>query len=880
MEICDINLKTLIESETHDRFNRHGMICCPFHKDKTPSLKVKYLSDANKERYKCYGCGETGDAVDFIMSTKGLEYPEAREYLGIPLEKSIKELEIEKVRGYIDWEIKKKDYRKGMELLGVFSFVDRDNKPMYYKAKFKALDGKKSLSYYHIDADGKVINKRNGEELLYNLYNVLEGIRADKTIIITEGEKDANTINSILRNEKYVATSGKNISDFSMLRNSKIFVCGDTGAAGRQYIEKIKHELLECSWVFKVINFQGIKELGDNKDVTDWLESGHDKNDLFHAFKRSLDLKNKYELQQDYGGIYKSVKPKGDSFEDVKTYISNFTLLEATRINFMDKENEGVKLIMKSYTGAKIERIDQVSVFDDIRAFKGFLGTMDLSFTGSIGDLTMLKTWINNYFALDMEEIHTGVKFIEKDGMQMLITNDGAFAKGKVNKSIKSEDGAAVNLVSIENITKEELKEVTKNLFTFATLEKTFSIIGSITNFLAVGQSQALKLKNSFLFIIGESGGGKSTILEKVIAPILNYPLEDKNSIGDITPFALIKNLSEGNYPSLFEEYKPSQMDPHKTKKLGGIFRNLYDRSTISRGDKSFKNKCFQLNRSIVLVGEEGFPNSEKAMMERSCIVYLAKRERTEKHTQSMVWLSNNEALLNKLGKSLIEVILELSTEDYKKIREAAALKINRLKDRPLNTATNICSGIEIFNILLRKSGINPITKHVEYIIRNIEEEVLDDREEALSQVELMIKQYDSMIEDGRARDIDSVIQRRDNGLFLKSSEMLNQINEYLRNVNSTWVPLDLKDFRKQAMKAGYITGKGNKSIRVGVGIGNKQIRFDTCDIEKFRNLDVNQIISQEVEDVTDLDNIIPFKEYDKNTTKNATKCDMSGNPE
>lgn len=860
MDICDIDLKSLIESETGQRFNREKKICCPFHNEKTPSFTVKFLSDANKERYKCYGCGEEGDSVDFIMNTKNMGYPEAREYLGIPLEKSIQELEIDQVKGYIEWEIKTLDYRKGLELLGLFNFVDRDNTPMYYKAKFKAPDGKKSLSYYHIGKEGKVKNKRNGEELLYNLYNVLDGIRKDKVIIITEGEKDSNSLNAILKNKNYVATSCKGIKDYTVLHCAKIFICGDTGDAGKLYVEKLKYELLEDSISFKIISFQGIKILGDNKDVTDWLESGHTKNDLLDAFRRSLDLKSRFELQQDFKGIYKMVKSKGE--EDVfnKIYISNFNLLEATRIDFIDKDNEGVKLVMKSFTGAKIERIDNVSVFDDIRAFKGCLGTMDLSFTGTINDLTMLKTWVNNYFALDMEEVHTGVKFIEKNNTRMLITNDGALTKDNINNSVKSEDGAEINLIEVNKINTEELKEVMNHLFIFANFEKTFSIIGSIINFLAVGQSQDLKLKNHFLFIIGESGGGKSTILEKVIAPILNYPLSDRNSIGDITPFALIKNLSEGNYPSLFEEYKPSQMDKFKVSKLSGIFRNLYDRSTISRGDKSFKNKCFQLNRSMVLVGEECFPNSEKALMERSCIVYLAQRERTERNINSMTWLANNEGLLNKLGKSLIETILELSTEDYKEIRQAAALKIDRLRDRPLNTAINICAGIEIFNLLLKKSDICQITKHVDYIVRNIEDEVLENQEEASSQVELMLKYYNSMIEDGRAYEVENVIQRRDDGLFIKSSEMLNQINEHLRKVNSTWVPLDLKDFRKQAMKSNYLTGKGNKVIKVGAGILGKAVRYDTCDIERFRDLDVTQIISKELEDVTALDNIIPFK--------------------
>ena len=39
----------------------NGMACCPFHDDKTPSMKLD-------ERYYCFGCHATGDAVDFVSN--------------------------------------------------------------------------------------------------------------------------------------------------------------------------------------------------------------------------------------------------------------------------------------------------------------------------------------------------------------------------------------------------------------------------------------------------------------------------------------------------------------------------------------------------------------------------------------------------------------------------------------------------------------------------------------------------------------------------------------------------------------------------------------------------------------------------------------------
>lgn len=46
---------------------------CPFHKEKTPSFKVSQ----SKGIYKCFGCGKSGDAIDFIMQNDNLNYIQA-----------------------------------------------------------------------------------------------------------------------------------------------------------------------------------------------------------------------------------------------------------------------------------------------------------------------------------------------------------------------------------------------------------------------------------------------------------------------------------------------------------------------------------------------------------------------------------------------------------------------------------------------------------------------------------------------------------------------------------------------------------------------------------------------------------------------------------
>ena len=50
---------------------------CPFHNEKTPSFTVS----PSKGIYKCFGCGEGGNSVSFLMDKEHYSYPEALKYL-------------------------------------------------------------------------------------------------------------------------------------------------------------------------------------------------------------------------------------------------------------------------------------------------------------------------------------------------------------------------------------------------------------------------------------------------------------------------------------------------------------------------------------------------------------------------------------------------------------------------------------------------------------------------------------------------------------------------------------------------------------------------------------------------------------------------------
>ncbi len=62
---------------------------CPFHHEKTPS----FIVSPAKNIYKCFGCGEAGNAVNFLMNHENISYPEALKWIAGKYSISIQETE-------------------------------------------------------------------------------------------------------------------------------------------------------------------------------------------------------------------------------------------------------------------------------------------------------------------------------------------------------------------------------------------------------------------------------------------------------------------------------------------------------------------------------------------------------------------------------------------------------------------------------------------------------------------------------------------------------------------------------------------------------------------------------------------------------------------
>lgn len=75
--IKDLPVKEVLEAFDL-KFIKRGskfFACCPIHGERTPSLCV----DSKRNSWHCFGCGEGGSAIDFVMKTQSLSFYEAVE---------------------------------------------------------------------------------------------------------------------------------------------------------------------------------------------------------------------------------------------------------------------------------------------------------------------------------------------------------------------------------------------------------------------------------------------------------------------------------------------------------------------------------------------------------------------------------------------------------------------------------------------------------------------------------------------------------------------------------------------------------------------------------------------------------------------------------
>lgn len=127
---------------------------CPFHNEKTPSFVVS----RDKQIYRCFGCGKSGNSITFLMEHKNWTYIESIEYLA------------RRVNISLDYATDNKETREKNNLLKRSYEINREAARFFYKSLSSNENALRYLQKRNID---KNIIKRFGIGYTVNQWDSL-----------------------------------------------------------------------------------------------------------------------------------------------------------------------------------------------------------------------------------------------------------------------------------------------------------------------------------------------------------------------------------------------------------------------------------------------------------------------------------------------------------------------------------------------------------------------------------------------------------------------------------------------------------------------------------------------------------------------------------
>jgi DNA primase len=560
MEISEIKTRLSLLTVLHHyglKTDKHAMLVCPFHEDKSPSLKIYTKTNT----FHCFGCGATGDSIQFIemfskltkheaiekaktlvdpgyaINPTSMEQTEekdllprlavlgkvamdckatfkraekAREYL------KSRKLDPDKMNvGYIGVDLGKGWNRQLQESalqLGILKQI----KPESYTPKFKncVLFFTKNEKGQVIDLYGRsVIDGTENKHFYLNGHH--QGIYpkypdpGTRKLILTEAIIDCETLlqqTEITQHYSMISLFGTNgftveiqqvIKELQQLEEVILFFDGDN--AGEMAITRVSEKLQEIRPGIKVTYVDTPKD----EDINSLLQ-GHDPKIFSHLIKerRPISIKKKDLNNQP------TINPS-ESLQDQEPAYEPEPILDTAnpdRITYHDGE-----LLFTIWGGIEKDNIHRLKINllvqlksdgfkyyqDDVNLYSN--GQLQRYIRGASEELeagtTLLKTTIRKLQSL-LEEYR--LKQLEEEKKAL---------KPKVYQMSKAEEQQARNFLKSRNLAQNTLKAIEKS-----------GLVGEQKNGLLLFFLYLSRLLDEPLhaIIYGKSGSGKTYLQTKI----------------------------------------------------------------------------------------------------------------------------------------------------------------------------------------------------------------------------------------------------------------------------------------------------------------------------------------------------------------------------
>ena len=876
---------------------------CIFHGG--DGLNLHILQEDDGYHFKCHTkCNIYGDIFDLLEHTEGISFKndkyETLKFLNdrFNLGYDLKPDKATNFKKYIETKNNTLESPKyGLcKYENIYFYRDVDGNPIMCKIKYRSIENpsKKEFRTYALVDKGEYYQRGTSQDFsnlnktIYNFPKVHKAISEGKNIYFVEGEKDADNLNrlGLVATTVYSKVNKWEHNYSRQLYGANIVFIGDTGEAGEKFKKMVLDNVSPTASSFKIVTLNGIDELGDNKDVTDWLEAGHTKEELLNIVNRTLDIKNVHELQQDHEGIYYiSIKTKvdkdtGKEYEvsRKKVYITNFIIKEANIYRSVDDDNQKIELSIVSNLGKKGTIIaDARMLFIDLKTFRKELG-VDYIFSGKGDLLPRLQMWILKYFVnKDIANFTiTGIREIK--GENVLVTNHGLLrADGSFDTSTKAIDNDIhdMNFEGMNPLDKNEADILMKHLFNFNNKRIVYNVLG-----LASAQLLNSFVRNSnnrvdnipILQNIGESNSGKSKSFS-IIRGMLNINSKPL-SYSNLTDFTLMRAFSMTYLPLLIDELKPSKNTLYKLNMLTNHIQNSTEGYKAEKGRKDLTTKKFNYLACLMLSGEESI--EVNATINRSNISTYTRANFTDEGSDAIDFLvrdSEGSYSLKRFSLSLYTFILkkyniDILVDEYKEIKDKfKAIPDDRIRNTAIYTYLGLINLVNVFKTLGVDTDKYVNLEEARHLIEsNMFDEIMDiNGEKQVSEYEEILLLVDKL---AGSSDLSVLLSHNEhykldgNIVAFDFGDIWDRLNLYTSKYDKNRNIMSKNSFLKQLRKSVYISkndsGKAYSLIRF-----KKTVYTKNGDrVEESKPVRAYLLRKDKLQDLG-MCNIVPMKEID-----------------
>jgi hypothetical protein len=281
-------------------------ILCPFHDDKKTKSFGIFFTESEEYRFKCFGCGESGDIIDFIQRIEGITQSEAIQKLKYRFNGGNGSSEGQPKDSLFSIEQIKKFVLKGGYIYNRHHLYDA-SESIYIKVIYKDNAGNNTALFYHLVGNDKWQKGIGGEAVLYNQRALQE--RSYDIVLYCEGEKDADTLTIL----DYLSVTAGGATAFKpsmaeKLRNRDVVLFSDNDESGYRGMDTVARYLSPIAQSVRIADLLAAwqrlfhEEMPEKADVTDLVEkykSIHGSDGLRNIIDRIIQDAKPVEIEVD-----------------------------------------------------------------------------------------------------------------------------------------------------------------------------------------------------------------------------------------------------------------------------------------------------------------------------------------------------------------------------------------------------------------------------------------------------------------------------------------------------------------------------------------------------------------------------------------------------